>query len=315
MRRIVAITGATGFIGRYLVRQFLQQGWHVRVLTRRVPHSHGFDYSQVDAVIGDLLDRHALARLVQGVDAIVHAAGVIKARTHAEYFAANAVGTRHLVEATIAQGGNPRFLLLSSIVARRPQISDYAASKFAGEAELTRLDGTLPWSIIRPPAVYGPGDRETLPFFRSVRRGLALMPPMDNSRLSLIHVSDLAAAAATAVDAPPIVHRTLEIDDGQAGGYCWRELVEIAGSQFDVRPVQLRIPTALLSAAAHANTLLRRKSRHPPMFTPGKLREILETDWVAHDGEFVTATGWRAKVNATAGFAETIAWYRSQGWL
>ena len=174
MTRTVAVTGATGFIGSHVVGRLGRAGWRVRILTRRVPASAQFADVAVEAVIGTLEDGRAVARLVRGADAVVHAAGRIKARSHAEFFAANATGTRLLVEAAIAAGHRPRFVLLSSIAARQPQVSDYAASKLAGEAELTRLDDELPWSILRPPAVYGPGDRETLAFFRALRMGVAM---------------------------------------------------------------------------------------------------------------------------------------------
>src|SRR5262245_45009907 len=141
MARTVAVTGATGFIGSHVVGRLGRTGWQVRILTRRVPANAQFANIPIDAVIGTLEDGHAVAHLVRGADAIVHAAGRIKARSHAEFFAANATGTRLLVEAAIAAGNRPRFVLLSSIAARQPQISDYAASKLAAEAELTRLEG------------------------------------------------------------------------------------------------------------------------------------------------------------------------------
>lgn len=315
MRRTVAITGATGFIGRHLVRHLGQSGWQVRILTRRLPQTPDHADLTIEVVIGALEDRHALERLVRGADAIVHAAGLIKARSQAEYFAANATGTRRLVEATIGHGRKPRFLLLSSIAARQPQVSDYAASKLAAEAELTRLNGELPWSILRPSAVYGPGDRETLTFFRTIREGFALMPPGRGARLSLIHAADLASAAAMVLEAPGTIRRTYELDDGHEGGYGWQELIDVAADHLKVRPLRFRAPSSLLAAAAHLNAFVHRKSRHPPMFTSDKLREMLVTDWVAHDRSLCSATGWRAQFDIATGFAETIAWYRSQRWL
>lgn len=315
MTRIVAITGATGFIGRHLVRQFGASGWQVRALTRRLPHDPEYADLRIEAVIGTLEDRRALRRLVQGADAIVHAAGLIKARGHAEFFAANAAGTRHLVDAAIESGGSPRFLLLSSIAARHPQVSDYAASKLAGEAELTRLNDVLPWSILRPPAVYGPGDRETLVFFRAVQRRVALMPSGRAARLSLLHAADLAAAAAAVLEAPETVRGTYELDDGREGGYRWHELIDIAAGQLSVRPFRFRPPASLLVASAHLSAILHRNSRHPPMFTPDKVRELSVTDWVAHDRSLCSATAWRPRIDAVTGFAETIAWYQLHRWL
>jgi nucleoside-diphosphate-sugar epimerase len=314
MARTVAVTGATGFIGSHVVGQLGRAGWRVRILTRRVPANAEFADVAVDAVIGSLEDARAVARLVRGADAIVHAAGRIKARSHAEFFAANATGTRLLVEAAIAAGNRPRFVLLSSIAARQPQVSDYAASKLAGEAELTRLDGELPWSILRPPAVYGPGDRETLAFFRALRMGLAMLPPVRNARLSLLHVGDLAAAITAVLDAPTTLPGVQELDDGH-GGYGWDEMIAIAARLLGVRPLRLPIPGPLLMGVAHLNAALHRATGDVAMLTPGKVREMLHADWTSRDGAVTAGTGWRPQIDLYQGFAETIAWYRHNRWL
>jgi nucleoside-diphosphate-sugar epimerase len=313
MPRTVAVTGATGFIGSHVVGRLGRAGWRVRILTRRVPANAQFADVPVDAVIGSLEDKRAVARLVHGADAIVHAAGRIKARSHAEFFAANATGTRLLVEAAIAGGNRPRFVLLSSIAARQPQISDYAASKLAGEAELTRLDGELPWSILRPPAVYGPGDRETLAFFRALRMGFAMLPPVRNARLSLLHVGDLAAAIAAVLDVASLPG-VPELDDGH-GGYGWDEMIGIAARHLGVRPLRLPIPGPVLMGVAHLNEALHRATGDVAMLTPGKVREMLHADWTSRDGAVTATTGWHPQVNLDEGFAETIAWYRRNRWL
>jgi nucleoside-diphosphate-sugar epimerase len=314
MPRTVAVTGATGFIGSHVVGQLGGAGWQVRILTRRVPSNAQFADVPVEAVIGSLEDRHAVARLVDGADAIVHAAGRIKARSHAEFFAANATGTRLLVEAAIAGGNRPRFVLLSSIAARQPQISDYAASKLASEAELTRLDGELPWSILRPPAVYGPGDRETLAFFRTLRMGLAMRPPVRNARLSLLHAGDLAAAIVAILDSPSTLSGVQELDDGH-GGYGWDEMISVAARHLGVRPLRLPIPGLMLMGVAHLNDALHRATGDVAMLTPGKVREMLHADWTSRDGAVTAATGWHPRIDLDQGFAETIAWYRRNGWL
>jgi len=314
MARTVAVTGATGFIGSHIVGRLGRAGWQVRILTRRVPAKAEFADVSVEAVIGTLEDGPAVARLVEGADAIVHAAGRIKARSHAEFFAANATGTRLLVEAAIAAGSRPRFVLLSSLAARQPQISDYAASKLAAEAELTRLDGDLPWSILRPPAVYGPGDRETLAFFRALRMGVAIRPPGNKARLSLLHVGDLAAAVDAILAISDPLAGALELDDGH-GGYGWDEMIGVAARHLGVRPLRLPVPGLVLKGVAHLNDALHRATGEPAMLTPGKVREMLQPDWTARDGPVTAATGWRPQVDLDQGFAETVAWYRQHQWL
>ena len=315
MTRVAAVTGATGFVGSHIVGRLARAGWQVRILTRRLPVNAHYGDAAVEAVIGTLEDRQAVANLVANADAVVHAAGKVKARSHAEFFAANATCTRLLVEAALATERRPRFLFISSLAARQPQISDYAASKLAGEAELTRLDGELPWSILRPPAVYGPGDRETLKFFRTLRLGLALLPPARDARLSLMHVGDLAAAAAAAVGATATDSRIFEIDDGHNGGYSWEDLVRTAARHLDLRPLRLRVPGPLLTAFAHANAAIHRLTGAPAMLTPGKVREFLHRDWTSRDSALTAVTNWQPTIGLDEGFAETIAWYRRHRWL
>src|SRR5262245_47287854 len=168
-------------------------------------------------VLGDLSDEAALKRLVAGADAVVHAAGLIKARRPADFMTVNRDGTALL--SALAPGAT--FLLLSSLAAREPQLSPYAASKRAAEAVVAGRSG--PWVTVRAPAVYGPGDRETLAYFRAVARGLAPRPKVADARLSLIHVGDLAEALALAAERPP-VPSTYEIDDGKEGGYGYGDM-------------------------------------------------------------------------------------------
>jgi nucleoside-diphosphate-sugar epimerase len=315
MPRTVAVTGATGFVGSHIVGHLNRAGWRVRILTRRLPVSPHYGDAAVEAVIGTLEDGRAVAHLVRDVDAVVHAAGKIKARSHAEFFAANSTGTRLVVEAAIATGRRPRFILISSLAARRPQISDYAASKLAAEAELTRLNGELPWSILRPPAVYGPGDRETLTFFRALRLGFAMLPPARDSRLSLMHVGDLAAAVVATIESTIIDSRIFEIDDGHDAGYSWDDLVNMAARHLNVRALRLRIPGPLLQGFAQANAVIHRVTGGTAMLSPGKVREFLHRDWTSRDHALTSATSWQPTIGIDKGFAETIAWYRRHHWL
>jgi len=310
--RTVAVTGATGFIGGHVVEHLGRAGWQVRVLTRRLPQ---FPDVAVEAVVGALDDNRALARLVDGADAIVHVAGLVKARSRAEFFAANATGTGNLATAARQGGRSPRFVLVSSLAAREPQLSDYAASKRAGETELARCGDGLLWSILRPPAVYGPGDREILTFFRALWRGIALLPTPRDGRLSLIHAADLAAAATALAESPGPAGEVYEVDDGRPGGYRWEEMADMAARHLAVRPLRIRVPPPLLVALAHASAAGHRLTGSPAMLTPGKAREILHRDWVCRDGRLAAATGWQPRIGLDEGVAETIAWYRKNGWL
>ncbi|WP_421996824.1 NAD-dependent epimerase/dehydratase family protein [Reyranella sp.] len=305
---LVAVTGATGFVGPHLVAALGRRGFRLRLLVRRWSPLPSLDGVDAELVLGDLGDRRALAALVDGADAVIHAAGLIKARRPADFMAVNRDGTALLS----ALAPDATFLLLSSLAAREPSLSAYAASKQAAEAAVASRPGR--WLAVRAPAVYGPGDRETLAYFKAVARGLAPEPRVAEARLSLIHVADLAEALARTVAAPP-PPGGYEIDDGHPGAYGYGDMAAAAGRALGREPFRLAVPRAVMAAVAGANGLLQTLGGPVRILTPGKVREIFHPDWTAHDRRLAAAIGWRARYDLEAGFRETILWYRRQRWL
>jgi len=312
VRPRVAVTGATGFIGPHVVRKLQADGWRVRILTRR-PVDTAQIGAEVEAVGGDLEDQASLQRLLDGADAVVHVAGLIKARTREKFFRANAESVSRLAEIAAAAPAPPRFVLMSSLAARAPDLSDYAASKLAGERALIAAGAALPWSILRPPAVYGPGDRATLPFFRCVRHGIGPLLGSDGARLSLIHVEDLASAVGALLSDERSAGLVAEVDDGQ-GGYTWPEMIAVAADAFGRRARVVRVPMAIPYGLSMLNQALARIG-YTPMLTPGKVRELYHRDWVCDPSPIMARTAWQPAVSLGQGFASTIAWYQQQGWL
>jgi 2-alkyl-3-oxoalkanoate reductase len=162
--------------------------------------------------------------------------------------------------------------------------------------------------------VYGPGDRETLAYFKAVARGLAPRPRVADARLSLIHVADLAEALALALDQPP-PPSTYEIDDGRDGGYSYRDMADAAGRALGRRPLSLAVPRWVMAAIAELNAIGHSLGGSVQILTPGKVGEIFHSDWRAHDQRLATALGFRPRFDLATGFGETILWYRRQGWL
>ena len=254
----------------------------------------------VRLVPGDLDDDAALATLVAGCAAVVHGAGSVRGNCQEDFDRVNVHGTARLLQAIAAQAQPPRLVHLSSIVAREPELSWYSRSKRRGEDLLHAQDG-LDWTVIRPPAVYGPGDVEMLAIFRTMARGLATVPGALDSRTSLIHVSDLAAAIVACLRSGAAGGAIFEIGDERAGGYSWPELAVIAGAVFGRRVRLWRVPAPLLDAVAALNSLLARLTGRAPMLTPPKLRELRHPDWVTDNGPLTRATGWRPAVSLEEG--------------
>ena len=309
----VAVTGATGFIGGHVVRHLSTHGFAVRALTRRqgaVPKAAG-----VTPVAGALDDPASLDELVAGADAVIHCAGLIRGASAAAFEAVNIAGTARVVEAAARSARAPRLVFVSSLAARAPALSPYAASKHRAEAELSRRGGALHWAVLRPPAVYGPGDRATLALFRSLRRGFAPVPRVARARLSMIYVEDLAAAAAAAIgDAVPS-GSTFEVHDGAAAGYSWRLITDEAARILETDVRRLPIPRTVMQAAAVANTAHGLVTGRAPMITLGKVRELYHADWFCPDNPLTRYTDWRPTVLLEDGFRRTLDWYREAGWL
>lgn len=306
MGRLVAVTGATGFVGPHLVAALARRGWRLRLLVRRwspLPSLAGVD---ADLVLGDLSSQSALRRLVDGADAVVHAAGLIKAKADQDFLPINRDCTALL--SALASGAH--MVLLSSLAAREPALSAYGASKRAGEAVVASRSG--PWTIVRAPAVYGPGDRETLAYFRAVKSGFAPQPRLPSARLALIHVTDLAEALALTVERPP-APSTYEIDDGRT--YTYADMAVVAGEALGRRPWRIAVPRGVLAGLAGWNRMRQALGGDAQILTAGKVNEIFHADWSAADRRLAAAIGFEPRYDLTSGFRDTILWYRAQHWL
>lgn len=312
--RIVAVTGASGFIGRHLVPLLLADGWTVRALLRRPDAA--LAAMGVQVVAGDLADGPALHRLVAGVDWVVHAAGLVRARDAKAFEITNIQGTADLIAACIAVAPASRFLQVSSLSAREPKVSVYAASKLQGEKMvIEQLAGRRPL-VVRPPAVYGPGDKVTLPLFQQLERGFLIAPWLwrRRNRFSLIHVQDLAAFLARLLLVGPERDMPLEPDDGAGAGYGWEDLAKIAAVVLR-RPVRLiRLPRWIFSALAMPIELIARLRGRLPELSRDKVAELFHPDWVCGTAG-LRVLDWTPRTRFQDGFADTISWYRRAGWL
>lgn len=314
MTTTVAVTGASGFIGRHLVDRLLGAGMALRVLSRRAGVA-GLP-EKAELISGSLEDSASLERLVQGVDAVVHCAGLVKGADQRELMRVNAAGTERLVRACAKQDPSPRLVFLSSLAARHPELSGYAASKHEAENVLARHAADLHWTVVRPPAVYGPGDRETLQFFRFMRSGLFPVPNVPaGARFSLVYVSDLCEALWALLKNPGASGAKFEVGDGCLDGYSWQALAEAGGRHFGRRIRCIPIPKWLMLSVASLNQIFERLTGQPASITSGKVRELFHDEWVCRDNALTLQTGWRPAVGLDEGVGLTIKWYKDNGWL
>jgi nucleoside-diphosphate-sugar epimerase len=299
----LAITGGTGFVGAHLIDAALAAGHRVKALTRRDQHAR----DGVEWIAGDLSSRDALEHLVRDSEAVIHVAGVINAPTAEGFEQGNVAGTLTMLAAATA-GGIHRFVDVSSLAAREPRLSLYGASKCNAE-ELVMSSG-LDWVIVRPPAVYGPGDRETLELFRMAKLGLMLMPP--KGRVSVIHVDDLARLLL-ALASPFAPSRCLiEPDDGKLGGWSHREFAQALAAAVGTKAAVISSPGILLRLAARADQLLRGEKAK---LTTDRAAYFSHRNWVVEPKRAAPSKLWHPEIDTIQGLADTAAWYREKGWL
>jgi len=298
----VFITGATGFIGQRLVSTLLEQGRRVRVMVRPEKAPDNRIPEGCEQVPVDLTDVDKLSGILAESNAVIYCAGSVRGRKPADFATANIKGVKAMTDALeqvhYSSGIAPPLLLLSSLAASRPTVSDYARSKHEAE-QLLQGKPLLPWTILRPPAVYGPGDREMLPVLKMIRQGLLAHAGQRDQRLSLLHVDDLANAIVSWLSvAQKCSNKTYAIDDGTAGGYSWEAIGEAVN---DGNFRRLAIPRLLLDITARTNLLFASVLGYKPMLTPGKVRELVQPDWLCDNSEFTAATGWKPQLDLKQG--------------
>ena len=299
----LAVTGATGFVGSHLLRVASTAGFELRALTRGWrPPEPGLDW------VDGALDRpDSLAKLCAGADAVVHVAGLINAPSRAAFESINVAGTAAIIDAARAAGVR-RFVHVSSLAAREPDLSDYGWSKARSE-RIVAASG-LDWTIVRPPAVYGPGDRETFELFKMARRGLVALPP--RGRFSVIHVEDLTRLVLALLDEADTHGEIYEPDDGADRGWDHRHFARTLGRIFGRRAATVAMPKAVMKGASRIDRLVRRDRAK---LTPDRVRYFCHPDWVVTAQSRPPARLWTPQIRTPTGLKATAEWYLAQGWL
>ena len=307
MAETIAITGATGFVGAAVAQRLAAAGHRVQALIRPAStHKKPSDFA-ADWIEGDLDAGQSLHRLVDGVDVVIHCAGAVRGATQEQFNRVNADGLAHLIQVMADQNPRPRLLSMSSLAAREPHLSQYAASKRQGERILAEQGQQLSWTIYRPSAVYGPGDREILPVFKWMTRGIAPVLGSGNGRFSLIYVKDLADAVVKWLDHDGCQSGTYELHDGHPGGYSWHDVIDMIKQHRSKSLVRLKIPLVLVKLVAAVNLLAARTIGYAPMLTPGKVCELSHPDWVCDNTALNSATGWSPQILLPEGLQLTLA--------
>ncbi|MEJ2184388.1 MAG: NAD-dependent epimerase/dehydratase family protein [Gemmatimonadota bacterium] len=322
----VLITGATGFVGFHLASALADRHVHVRALVRStsdVRHLDALGFEREEANLGNAA---ALEHAVRDVDTVLHLAGLTRARHEAEFRDVNVEGTRRLVDAMVKSGRPRRLVYVSSLAAVGPApdgrpvhpddeprpLTAYGRSKLDAERLCLAARKTLGVVVLRPPAVYGPGDRDLLSFFRLARHGVLPVPSGPPRRLQMIYAADLAEAICRAgvAEAASGIYHTAE-----PRAYAWREVLELVAEAVGRSGRKVPIPAGLIRAAAAVSEAAGRAMGRPSIFTRDKARELLAPAWLCDTEAARQDLDFVARTPLAEGLRETAAWYRAYGWL
>ena len=299
----LAATGGTGFVGSHFLNVALETGHEVTALTRRPQEPR----ERLRWIEGSLDRPESLRDLVKDVDAVIHIAGVLNPRDPADFERGNVQGTLAMLAAATAAGVT-RFVHVSSLAAREPKLSKYGGSKARAE-ELVKRSG-LDWAMVRPPAVYGPGDRETLDLFKWAKAGLMLLPP--HGRVSVIHVDDLARLLLWLAEAADEAGVLYEPDDGRPGGWTHKQLAKAIGRAVGRRNLSLSMPGPMLKLGAVIDQLVRREKAK---LSADRAAYFSHRDWSVDPAKRPAESLWKPQVETESGLRATAEWYRQKGWL
>ena len=326
----VLVTGASGLLGGHVVEQLVGRGDRVRALVRKSSaRKHLETLPNVEFFEGAVEQMDRVREAVDGVDAVVHSAGLVKARSADEFFAINVGGTSNLVQAARARGRElmKRFVYVSSLTACGPSTDGspvpvdqeapnnaYGRSKLAAEKVVLSAREEIPVVILRPGAIYGPRDGEIFEMFLSIKRGLLPLVGGGEAKGVWVYATDCAAACVRALDADVASGSAYFVDDG-CGALTQRQVLADAERAMGRRAlVRANLPVPVLMAVARGVEAFGRLSNRPVMLTREKAQMLLQ-HWVCSSEATRRELGWEPRVAWHEGVERTVRWYRDNGWL
>jgi nucleoside-diphosphate-sugar epimerase len=319
IKKTVAITGGTGFIGSSLARVLLSKGYKVKIFTRRMPAGR---LENAEYAVVSFDDKESLRKAAEGADYIVHLAALLFSRTREGFERANIAGTANLVKAAGSLSKHPvKFIYVSSLAAGGPAssaaaprveimadapVSGYGATKLGGEKEIRKLPSTIRYTILRPPIVYGKNEFAVSKIADWVKKGFMLNAGSSAGAFSFIHIDDLTAAILTAMDEPATDGQTYYVCENTT--YAWRAFITLlAGSMKVKMPFMLDLPGGLLYALGLVYEVVSWLGGAEPVFNGDKAKEGSAGNWTASSSKWERDTGWKTWTTLEEGLKKTFS--------
>ncbi len=330
MKERVLITGASGFVGDHLVREALRLNMEVTAAVRpssKIAHLQELPIRFTSLSFSDP-DRLTNELKAGDYQYIIHAAGLTRAKTQAEYDRVNAGFTTNLAISAMALGNSlKKFVFVSSLAALGPvpenftgaieanhppqPVTAYGKSKLLAERQLAELT-ELPLVVIRPTAVYGPRERDLFIVLRTIAKGMELYIGRNSQKLSFVYVTDLAHAAFSALQTAR-THVAYNIADGKT--YSKYDFSRIAANILGKKTTVLHLPLGVVRGMARVLETAYAFSSQSPVLNSEKIAELTAENWSCSIRDAETDLHYRPEYDLEKGLAETIRWYTENGWL
>lgn len=322
------VTGATGFIGSHLVESLLQRNYEVFCTVRKSSDLSVLKDLPCTLLDGDITNRSSLVDAVINKDIIFHLGGLTKAKSVPDFYRVNADASQHLYEVCLQHNpGIRKIVHVSSLAAAGPSapdkpriesdpenpLTDYGKSKLAGEKIAVSFMDKLPITIIRPPAVYGPREKDIFFYFQLIDRHIKPILGFQKKYLTIIHTLDLVEAIIRAAELPQSNGQTYFVDDGCV--YTWQDLSSTIQKASDTWTVPLNIPEWLISGVAHIAEFLSRFSSSPALLNRQKIIELKQNAWTTNSEKIRKELDFIPQYSLLDGCKMTVDWYRKNGWL
>jgi dihydroflavonol-4-reductase len=322
------VTGASGFVGSHLVERLLSLNHQVRIIARKESKLKWIDASRVEIVHCNYDDASSLKNAVKDVDYIFHVAGVIKSKTKEGYYKGNVEPTKNLLIALDKENQNlKRFVFVSSQAAAGPSqkgmakteemecnpVTTYGRSKLMAEMEVKKFTGKIPYTIVRPSAVYGPRDPEILMFFQTLKKGIQPMVGFKEKYVSLVHVFDLIDGILLAAFSDNSINQTYFISNEK--GYGWEEIGNISSRILGKKLIKIKIPHFVVFTVAAISQFLSYFKKEATILNLEKAREMVQESWVCSVEKAKKELGYNQKVSLEEGIKNTVNWYIENKWL
>ncbi len=321
------MTGATGFVGSHLVERLIQKGYEVIVSLRRQSSSKWLDSSAIETRLVDWEDSYSVSKLVQGVDVLVHCAGVTKALNYHDYHKGNVLPTSSLLREAKGNSSLNRFIFVSSQAAVGSShdfipltedspchpITDYGITKLEAEKEVLQYQDDFPVTLLRPCSIYGPRDHEFYPLFKLLKYHLSLLIGSGTMKVNMIHVHDFVESIIRVIEKKPPSGRTYFVTDGHI--YGWPDITQTASEVYQKKALTVKLPIVIPKTLGWINDRVSRLTKKPALLNSQKVKEMLQDAWLCDSSRICEELDWIPRYNLLEGFRETLEWYQREKWL